>query len=203
MMNKEALAELLGFAEDGLLEEICCKAEYRKLIKGEVLVCEGDLPQYVWYLVSGVLKGYSIDQEGRKFIDFFVYRKGEPVTADYDLRSSAQLYIEAASDACCIQVPMVEIKRLLYQYPELAAHYNRYLEDNLCSHMRSKQALYRYDAAGRYRWFLEEYAEVVSQINQKDIAAFLDMTPVTLSRVRRKLRGGGGYNTWKKEIGVG
>ncbi len=202
MMNKENLAEILGFAGDGLLEEIGGKAECRKLTKGEILVCAGDLPQYVWYLVSGVLKGYSVDQDGRKFVDFFVYRKGEPVTADYDLKSPAQLYIEAASDACCMQVPMAQIKRLLYQYPELAAHYNRYLEDNLCSHMRSKQALCRYDAVGRYRWFLEEYSEIVPQITQKDIAAFLDMTPVTLSRVRRKLRGGG-YNIWKKEIGIG
>ncbi|MDH5180134.1 MAG: Crp/Fnr family transcriptional regulator [Gammaproteobacteria bacterium] len=45
-------------------------------------------------------------------------------------------------------------------------------------------------AAGRYRLFLEMYPQLVQRIPQYHIASFLGITPVALSRIRRRLNPG-------------
>ena len=44
----------------------------------------------------------------------------------------------------------------------------------------------------RYQWFLARYPGLISTVNNKHIASFLGMTPVTLSRLRRQVREQGG-----------
>ena len=43
----------------------------------------------------------------------------------------------------------------------------------------------------RYHWFMKTYPGLVDHVRDKYVASFLGMTPVTLSRLRRKLREGG------------
>lgn len=43
-------------------------------------------------------------------------------------------------------------------------------------------------AEERYRCFLQEYPQIAAQIPQKDLAAYIRITPVALSRIRARLR---------------
>ena len=51
-----------------------------------------------------------------------------------------------------------------------------------------KSAMYQYDAKERYLWFLDYYPGVIERISNKYVAAFLGISPVTLSRLRRSIR---------------
>lgn len=43
-------------------------------------------------------------------------------------------------------------------------------------------------ASERYRWFLSNYPGLIDRVPHRHIASFLNMTPVTLSRLRRAER---------------
>ena len=47
--------------------------------------------------------------------------------------------------------------------------------------------LYRTTAMERYEWFLNYYPGLIDVVPHKYIASFLDMTPVTLSRLRKTM----------------
>ena len=111
--------------------------------------------------------------------------------ACHDLDSPSSINLVAEKESTCIKVPIATIKRLLDRYTELVYVYNELLVKDLEKHLKIKQVLYKYDAMGRYQWFLEEYPGLIDIVSHKDIASFLGMTPVTLSRLRRNLRGGG------------
>ncbi|MEQ2617002.1 hypothetical protein AAAT94_07475 [Intestinimonas aquisgranensis] len=40
----------------------------------------------------------------------------------------------------------------------------------------------------RYQWFLEAYPGLIDQVTHRYVASFLEMSPVTLSRLRSALR---------------
>jgi len=69
--------------------------------------------------------------------------------------------------------------------------YNRVLIAAIAAldeHWRMKQVLHQYTALQRYQWFLETYPGLVDRVSNKNIASFLGMSPVTLSRLRRTMR---------------
>ena len=55
-------------------------------------------------------------------------------------------------------------------------------------HRDLKIAIYQYTAMQRYQWFLREYPGLIDQIGHKYIASLLNMTPVTLSKIRKIMR---------------
>ena len=52
-----------------------------------------------------------------------------------------------------------------------------------------RRALLHYDIKKRYEWFLKEYSEINGKISGRYIASFLNMTPESLSRVKKELQG--------------
>lgn len=64
-----------------------------------------------------------------------------------------------------------------------------FLQKALQTHWEINNAMYQYQALERYQWFLRNYPNLDEQVNSRYIASFLSITPVTLSRLRRWLKG--------------
>ncbi|MGC2873388.1 Crp/Fnr family transcriptional regulator [Ihubacter sp. mB4P-1] len=191
MLSKGFLSEALGFVEGSLLEELSEAAEMIEIKRGQQVAELGTPPQYAYFLISGVFRAFYINGKGEDVTDFFVYRSGALMVSSYDLKSPAPVNVVAASELQCIRISMERFQGLLHQYHEVACRYNEYLTYGLREHTQLKQVMNKYDCEQRYQWFLKSYPGLIQQIWLKDIASFLDMTPVTLSRIRRKMRGGG------------
>ena len=55
-------------------------------------------------------------------------------------------------------------------------------------HQNIKHAIYMLNAKERYNWFLREYKDLIDRVSHRHVASFLNMTPVTLSRLRKEFR---------------
>ena len=83
---------------------------------------------------------------------------------------------------------MEDVLAALEEIPELMEIYNFFLRKALARHWEGKILMHQCAAMERYQWFLREYPGLINAVSNKHIASFLGMTPVTLSRLRRKLR---------------
>ena len=97
------------------------------------------------------------------------------------------IHIETITGCQLVALPLQELLSLLDR-PEIMKIYCVQLEQALQRHWNVKMLLYRCDTMERYRWFLQQYPQLEKQVNGKHVASFLGMTPVTLSRLRRKLK---------------
>jgi len=157
------------------------------LKKGELLLELGEVESQISLLMDGILRGFQLDSNGRDITDCFVWRCGEAVMGSSRLGRPAQISIEAMTDCQLFQIPAADVERLLREMPALQELYVRYLVDALERHWEVKRIMYQ-PADQRYIWFLERYPGLISLVSNKHVASFLGMTPVTLSRVRRKIR---------------
>ena len=80
-------------------------------------------------------------------------------------------------------ISMETLLELVRNNLEAARVYNRLLSMSIRKIMEHEKILASCDARERYRWFIETYPGLAEQINKKDIASYLNMSPETLSRI--------------------
>lgn len=168
------------------LAEKCFREEHLK--KGARLIEAGEYHQFISFLREGIARGFLIDADGRETTDCFAFRSGDALVGCNTYDEPSQINIEAVTDCEVYQISVDDVTRMLAKYPELLQVYNRLLVNGLKRHWEIKMSICRYPAAQRYQWFQENYPGLVDVVSNKDIASFLGITPVTLSRLKRHLR---------------
>lgn len=177
-----------GLQDQEILRALAAASTVRRLRAGELLVREGEVQREVPFLVSGVIRSYYYDAGGKDVTDCLDNEAGAPVVTEAELGQPSRLYLEVLVETEVIALPVEDVRRLIRQYPALLEIYNRLLTVSYSKHWEIKTVITRSTAMQRYQWFLRRYPGLSDQVNQKYIASFLEMTPVTLSRLRRKLR---------------
>lgn len=107
---------------------------------------------------------------------------------DSDYTRPASVTMEVLEDSEVLTVPLETVQKLMDQYPRLVEVYGDLVLRSAVMHRELKIAVYQYDALQRYQWFLKTYPGLIDRIPHKYIASFLNMTPVTLSNVRKAVR---------------
>lgn len=179
-LKDRELAALMKAAEEHVYE------------KGE-LAAEMEVPQtQLPILVDGLFRGFLLDREGLDITDCFVYRRGDVVMGCNEMGAPSCISIEAVQPSRCLLLSISTVRELMRENPVLLEIYNQQLMAALGRHWEEKMLLHQCAAMERYQWFLARYPGLISTVNNKHIASFLGMTPVTLSRLRRQVREQGG-----------
>lgn len=175
---------VLHLTDEALLEDAIRVSEIKKVKQGHYLVQKGQKPIYLYFLVSGVARGFLLDVNGKDITDCIVYRCGESIMPDIDFSQPATVAIETLKDCEVVAIPIVEVQRLLTIHPDLMQLYQKFVMQASDMHRSLKIITYQYTAAQRYEWFLKTYPGLIDRVSHKYIASLLNMTPVTLSKVR-------------------
>ena len=160
-------------------------AEERHLSKGDFIVKTGEIQTDVYFMESGILRGFFIGVDGREQTDCIRNQCGTVAMSFGELMPvPSQMSIEILEGGNFFTIPMLILNSLQDNYLEVAHFYNRLLIAALNEHLEQKRAVIQYDTFRRYQWFIEKFPGVIERINNKYVASFLDMAPETLSRLR-------------------
>lgn len=184
------LEEWLHLSDETTVQILSQAVQPMHVKKGGTIVEVGEVQTQIPILVNGIFRGFVLDSDGREVTDCFGYRKGELVIGSNPLGEPSRINLEAMTDCEMAAIPLSAVLPQLDSCMDLLKFYNRYLLDALGRHWKVKMLMYQYTAMQRYLWFLENYPGLIDAVNSKHIASFLGMTPVTISRLRRQLRGG-------------
>lgn len=181
----------LGITNDELIRkgvEAACVRSYKK---GEYLVRQDEHFKEICFLVKGLFRDYLVDYNGNEMTDGFCHTYGQVIFPNTDLDAPASTTIVAEEDSQVIAIPLQLVQGLVQNSLEVCHIYARMLSD-YCKQNREWKIAYRqYSAAERYERFLEEYDGLIDRVSHAHIASFLGVSPVTLSRLRGKLKKAG------------
>lgn len=176
----EITPEIEKFIDDHL--------ERKSIKKGEMILCQGDACNHTFFVAKGLLRAYTIDEQGKEHILQFA-----PENWLISDRSSvlfdevSEQFIDAVEDSEVILIETGFFERL----SEISAgfqRFNMYALNNHIRHLHKRiNLLISASAEVRYMDFIKLYPDILLRVPQWMIASYLGITPESLSRVRKEL----------------
>jgi len=168
--------------------------EERTFERGETLEDVGEPAQWAAFVEQGCFK-YMVhnDEDGKDYCTGFAF-EGEfvadfPYCLDGD---PSEVTIEADMPCRVRLISGAELRRLFDNDPAMAGMEMKILKNLFKMVYQRDLDHYRCTPRGRYRQLLERCPEVVQMLSLKDIASFLNISPVYLSKIRKEITFGQG-----------
>lgn len=187
MKIHEHLTQIFTTENDKLIKELAAETRVVDYKKSEMVLRIGEKKREMLILISGIVEGFLHGQDGKMITDSFNYKYGQPIITGMELNGEAIVNLKARTDVTLLVVNLDVFDDLVPKYQELSkVHFS--LMNSLKRYWDLKLVLQTYDAKGRYEWFLKKYPGLIDVIPHAEVASFLNMTPVTLSRIRGQMR---------------
>lgn len=180
--------DTLGICGEDVIELYAQHTHFVYRNKGEVFIHAGEPVTTVRFLISGVSRGYALGDEGEDNVICLGYKYGEPLLGASSLSGVTSLYAEAVTDIEMLEVPTVVIQQGIQMNFKNAEVYERLLTEDHDKQTDLQIALTTLGGEDRYRWFLDEYAEIADVVPQNYVASLLGIQPQSLSRIKRRIR---------------
>lgn len=154
--------------------------------KDDVFVQQGTVGKYLGVVRSGYFKYVTLNSSGDESVVGFAF-EGEIVAdfyASYHNRLS-EVSIKAGEDSIVSQINMAEGRNLFDKYFN---HNLSTINGTLFSEIYSRYLeLHRKTPTERYLDLIDQYPQILDVVSLRDIASYLLVTPVYLSRIRKNL----------------
>lgn len=180
--------ETLGLTDEAVVQSVLPVAEIQTVRKNEIILREGQTPERLSFLWSGAFRGYFLSRTGKDATDCFCCRLGDPLVGSIPFHAPAQITMQAIRASEIFSVPMQTALALIEHAPAAQQLHDRLMYQSINLHAEVRQILASMDAAEKYRWFVSRYPELDEDVPLRFIASFLDVSAVTLSRVRSEVR---------------
>lgn len=177
-----------GMTDQMAISRILKVAHVREISKGDFLVKQEEHPTGLFFLFKGLLRGYFLDAQGHEVTDCFGFHFGATAMPYADPAKPSPISIVAMEDSEILEIPIETIFELLNTNLQVVQIFSKMLLAGAEEHWEIKKALYRFTTSERYEWFLQRYEGLIDRVSHAYIASFLGMTPVSLSRLRRKYK---------------
>lgn len=186
-LRQNLLLQGMSAAQWGALEPLLVVADYRK---GEPLVRQGDEEMEQFFIVEGMVKRVVSNPEGREMIlRFAAEAEMDTSYAAWRLRTPVPYSIAAVTKVRAAELPMQLWAEFIERYPELKSRFEYEVMKLMSEVMAHTITLHLLDAPGRLSRFQRKHPELAGRIPKKELAAYLNLTPETLSRLKQKIGG--------------
>lgn len=155
--------------------------------KGEIFIKEGVKNEYLYFIKDGLVRSFSYNDDKEDILWFAV--TGDAIASMYSLFKGlpAISSVQALTPIDLYQISKSDAEELFADSHELANWGRMIAYEELYALERRYKYIGSGDAYARYKSFMEmRPKEVVQQIPLKYIAAYLGITPQTLSKMRLK-----------------
>ncbi|MFR8012279.1 MAG: Crp/Fnr family transcriptional regulator [Clostridia bacterium] len=188
MSIEQFVVEVLKIQDGAIIKKLSDCGEIIHLKKSEILFHQDYEPEYIAFLLNGIMRSFVVAEKGSDSTECFDYEFGCPVVPSIPMNAPASVNIEAETDSDLILFPVDEVMELIHTNVEISTLYNNLMCRSMQRFVRLARVLSQYTAAQRYEWFLTEYAPLDGKVSNKAIASYLNMSPVTLSHVRKEYK---------------
>ncbi len=181
------LTQRINLTEEQI-NTICNSLIIKEITKGEYIVKPGDYSTDFYFIEKGVLRSFTIDENGKEHVIQFGTEKWLIGDRNSSIcKESAKFYIQAIEDSTIIIVND-ELNQMIQQMNPKFIDSQLILIQNHVRHLQDRiNSLLGASAKDRYLEFIKLYPTITARVPQWMIASYLGITPESLSRVRKDI----------------
>jgi CRP-like cAMP-binding protein len=171
-----------------LQTEVSKNLKFTFFKKGSLLLNEGEINDRIWYVQSGLLRGFSTVLDTDKNIDITYWFRFEgefavSISSFYDQEVSTE-DIEAYEDTEVLHISWQQLEDLYEKYLPFNYVGRKLLTQYYIESDRQHKGLKKTTAEQRFDWLLEHKPNLLNRVADKYIASYLGIDASTFSRVK-------------------
>lgn len=199
---KEKLKKIVLFQDldDDIIEDILKFTQVVKELKGNIIFYEGDEPEYLYLLVSGIVKLYKTTPNGKSIVLKY-FQSGELIAEVANFEHFPYPATAASvTEVEFLKIDFEKLKEIIYNNPHLSFQ----IQVSLIKKIKALESLITntlvLNTKERVAKFIYDYPEVFFDKKNIEIAEILNMTPETYSRVLKELKDDGMIDLENKTV---
>lgn len=181
---------IFGTLNLSIEEEVIVSSKFEKLNlkKGILLLKAGQKVTDNYYVESGCLRTYFIDDSGKEHtLQFAIHDWWISDYTAFFSEGNAVLNIEILQDSVLYRVSKSDMDVLITEVKGLETFFRKKMERAFASFQKRILANLSQSASDRYLDFVENYPNIEQQVKNYHIASYLGITTESLSRIRKEL----------------
>lgn len=155
--------------------------------KGEYLLEKGTICRYRFFIGSGLIKSFSINEAGQENIHQFGIENWFVTDIEsFVQKTSSKIMIQAVEDTEALAISREKLEELYHSIPKLNQLFRVSTENMLIAIQRRSEIYMRKNSKERYEHFVNNFPNFAQRVPLKMIASYLHITPEYLSSLRGK-----------------
>lgn len=180
LKNKVAITD----EQFGLISD---KLKVKTFDKNEMILMKGEVLSHGFFVLSGLLRSYSIDSKGKTHIIQFAPEQWWLSERNGMFNEASEFFIDAIESTTAIAVNKDFMNDAAKHVPCMSDLNSTMLNNSIRFMQKRINMLLSATAEERYLNFIKLYPNLTLRVPQWMIASYLGITPESLSRVRKDL----------------
>ncbi|SHM58194.1 cAMP-binding domain of CRP or a regulatory subunit of cAMP-dependent protein kinases [Chitinophaga jiangningensis] len=162
--------------------------QVKKFRKKENLLTEGQICRYNYFIVSGCVRKYFINQKGlEQTTDFAIERWWMTDIGAFISQGTTDINIQAVEPTTVLQIDRHNQQQLFREYPVMESYFRQIYQKAYAAAENRIRYLYEFSREELYLHFYRHFPDFTKRVPQYLLASFLGFTPEYLSEIKRKL----------------
>lgn len=170
------------------IEHISKRVSYRKYLKNQFTVQNGDVCTHESFIISGSMKSFYLDEAGNEHVVMLAVENwwtGD--LSSFVNQKAADFNTQCLENCEVIQISYHDLNELYKEVPKMERMFRIIMQNAYTATQKRVISNFTLSAKERYLNFCKQYPEMEQRFPQYLIASYLGMTKEFLSKIRREL----------------
>ncbi len=170
------------------VQVLISESKSRSFAPREFLQEAGSRDRTVFFILKGMIRTFHLNERGDEITTWLRWENQLFVNLDTTLfERPSRFYAQAIEPTQALTISFDLLQDLIDQNPKLEKNRKFFLRDAVRTLVRHNESFLLFSPEERYRNYLEENPEIANRVPDKYIANILGITPVSLSRIRKRM----------------
>lgn len=169
-------------------EPLFAMANWVKLEINETYIRKGDTSKRLAFIEQGIIRAYMIKDNGDEATLFLRWEGQFIASHDAIIHHQPSRFIyRALEPVALLEIDYAVLEEILKTHPEYEPLRNFFLMRMLADTLKTMESFVTLSPEERYRDLVSQNFDLVNRVPGKYLASMLGITPVSLSRIRKRM----------------